>query len=344
MSDNNSEHVQEPYLPYVAVIPYRVQCDDNLPDSVKLYFGQLTALCQNGGYCWATDAWLSKMKKVPIGTIKEWNRKLEQAGYITRVTKNVSKGRCPKTNRDIWRKERKIFVNDAFAREKVSTPKVSKNVSKVWKSRPAQEGLKNQTYNSKTLSEKQQRRGASPVVASSEKKEQQADPELSAKQELLKEFNFPKKQLDSLTAFPKERIETALHAYKIKLQSDTIDNPRAWVTAAVKNGYVHVPTKKEKAQQAQAAAALKEENYFQESYHAEQQKKNNHKAARSLVDKYKENFNEKYKVNVFSKQTDIISPQGVQEIFYSSKDWKKTLENSIIELLKTKKKDKNDKT
>ncbi len=103
-------------LPYIAVIPYAIQSDEDLPDSVKIYFGQLTGLASKYGYVWATDENLSIMKNTSKRNIERWNKTLEDAGYITRETKNV-----PKEQEDGkwgWEKKRKIFVNEAFKREK----------------------------------------------------------------------------------------------------------------------------------------------------------------------------------------------------------------------------------
>lgn len=111
-------------LPYIAVIPYNVQSDDQLSDSCKLYYGQIVGFAKKTGYMWATDEQLSEMKGVSRRTIERWHTELESAGHIKRVTANV-----PVKGEDgsfFWTKKRKIYFNDGFSLVKpiVPTPPV----------------------------------------------------------------------------------------------------------------------------------------------------------------------------------------------------------------------------
>lgn len=69
---------------YYAIIPAEVRYDDRLSSSEKLLFGEITCLTQKTGECWASNKYFSKLYKVEERTIKNWFKKLEDLGYITR--------------------------------------------------------------------------------------------------------------------------------------------------------------------------------------------------------------------------------------------------------------------
>lgn len=122
-------------LPYVASIPYNVQIDNSICDGAKLYFGQLHALTVKFGYCWATDFQLAQMKGVSIRTIERWNKELDDAGHINRVTKNypvkTESGWC-------WIPKRKIYTNAAWL---ARHPKDQEKANSNFESETACEGV-----------------------------------------------------------------------------------------------------------------------------------------------------------------------------------------------------------
>ncbi len=69
---------------YYAIIPANVRYDDNITPNAKLLYGEITALCNDKGYCWATNKYFSKLYKVTDRTIQDWINQLEAGGYITR--------------------------------------------------------------------------------------------------------------------------------------------------------------------------------------------------------------------------------------------------------------------
>lgn len=69
---------------YYAIIPANVRYDNNLTDGAKLLYGEITALCNEKGYCWATNDYFSKLYKKDKSTIARWIKQLEQSGHITR--------------------------------------------------------------------------------------------------------------------------------------------------------------------------------------------------------------------------------------------------------------------
>lgn len=67
-------------------IPPQLYHDDNLSHAQKILLGRLHTLSQKTGYCWATNNYLSDDIGVTKLTIKRWLPKLEEQGYIDRVT------------------------------------------------------------------------------------------------------------------------------------------------------------------------------------------------------------------------------------------------------------------
>jgi uncharacterized phage protein (TIGR02220 family) len=70
---------------YYAIIPANVRYDQELTPNAKLLYGEITALCNEKGYCWAGNAYFSDLYKVTNRTITGWINSLEQKGYIQRT-------------------------------------------------------------------------------------------------------------------------------------------------------------------------------------------------------------------------------------------------------------------
>ena len=68
---------------YFAVIPANVRYDNELPASAKLLYGEITALCNEKGFCWAKNEYFSELYQVSEKTIKRWICALEKNKYIS---------------------------------------------------------------------------------------------------------------------------------------------------------------------------------------------------------------------------------------------------------------------
>ena len=68
---------------YYAIIPANVRYDKRLTDGAKLLYGEITALCNQEGYCWASNSYFAELYKVSNVTISKWVNQLARKGYIT---------------------------------------------------------------------------------------------------------------------------------------------------------------------------------------------------------------------------------------------------------------------
>jgi hypothetical protein len=67
---------------YYAIIPASVRYDKKLTPNSKLLYGEITALCNEKGYCWANNTYFSTLYKVSNRTITNWINELKGAGHI----------------------------------------------------------------------------------------------------------------------------------------------------------------------------------------------------------------------------------------------------------------------
>lgn len=67
---------------FYAIIPANVRYDKSLPANAKLLYGEITALCNEKGYCWATNNYFAELYEVAPETVSRWVSKLEKYGYL----------------------------------------------------------------------------------------------------------------------------------------------------------------------------------------------------------------------------------------------------------------------
>lgn len=108
----------EMHVGYYAIIPASVRYDSRLRPNEKLMYGEITALSNKHGYCFATNEYFAKLYGVSINSVSIWISNLQKFGYITREIVTSDKGKIT---------GRKIFINGSTAeisiQKKLDTPK-----------------------------------------------------------------------------------------------------------------------------------------------------------------------------------------------------------------------------
>ncbi len=67
---------------YYAIIPANVRYDDQLQASAKLLYGEISALLNEDGFCFASNAYFANLYGVTERTISGLISKLQQGGYV----------------------------------------------------------------------------------------------------------------------------------------------------------------------------------------------------------------------------------------------------------------------
>ena len=80
MAENKQEEINKAYY---AIIPATVRYDKDIPPNAKLLYGEITALCNQKGYCWATNEYFSNLYKCTKQSVSSWISKLKEKGYIS---------------------------------------------------------------------------------------------------------------------------------------------------------------------------------------------------------------------------------------------------------------------
>ena len=68
---------------YYAIIPAAVRYDNRLRANEKLMYGEITALTNKTGECWASNRYFAELYDVTTASVSKWIKHLEEMGYIT---------------------------------------------------------------------------------------------------------------------------------------------------------------------------------------------------------------------------------------------------------------------
>src|SRR5699024_4338596 len=67
---------------YYAIVPANVRYDKCITNGAKLLYGEITALSNQHGYCWASNSYFAKLYNVSNKTISRWISQLKNNNYI----------------------------------------------------------------------------------------------------------------------------------------------------------------------------------------------------------------------------------------------------------------------
>ena len=85
---------------YYAIIPADVRYDVRLTPNAKLLYGEITALCNEKGFCWAMNEYFADLYSVSKVSVSKWVGNLRDCGYIE-VQMQYKEGTKQITNRYI---------------------------------------------------------------------------------------------------------------------------------------------------------------------------------------------------------------------------------------------------
>lgn len=77
--------MEEKQRSYYAIIPANVRYDKDLAPNAKLLYGEITSLCSEKGYCWASNQYFAELYGVSVLSVKRWVNSLVTKGYVYRT-------------------------------------------------------------------------------------------------------------------------------------------------------------------------------------------------------------------------------------------------------------------
>lgn len=94
---------------YYAIIPANVRYDKDLSANAKLLYGEITSLCNEKGYCWASNQYFASLYSVSDRTIQNLIKQLSDKNYIKIEVINSN--------------QRNIYINFTSAEENFVPPR-----------------------------------------------------------------------------------------------------------------------------------------------------------------------------------------------------------------------------
>ncbi|MCZ4350765.1 MULTISPECIES: helix-turn-helix domain-containing protein [Enterococcus] len=141
---------------YYAIIPANVRYDKRLKPNTKLLYGEITALCNERGFCWAGNEYFADLYGVNKETISRWVSDLIKFGYLNReiiykegtnqiINRYLRINQYPideKRNTPIDEKvkDNNTSFNNTFNNIDHSSSKLKNDFDKLWKLYPRKKG------------------------------------------------------------------------------------------------------------------------------------------------------------------------------------------------------------
>lgn len=132
---------------YYAIIPATIRYDNTLKANEKLLYGEISALCNKKGECWANNKYFADLYDVSSRSITDWVSNLEKKGYVT-VTQAYDE-KEQKTEKRVIKivefKYSQIEVEDIPDTIEKTEKQLADDFEKLWKIYPKKFG-KNQAF------------------------------------------------------------------------------------------------------------------------------------------------------------------------------------------------------
>ena len=139
MNFNENENRKE--VSYFAIIPARVRYDNDLSANAKLLYGEITALSNAEGYCWANNQNFASLYNTTVRTVQRWIKQLVDKEYIiSEIIEDEI------TNEVI---ERRLYMNDICIKSNIHPH--DKNVMTPHDKNVMTPHDKNVIYNNKSI-------------------------------------------------------------------------------------------------------------------------------------------------------------------------------------------------
>ena len=137
----------EIFKSYYSIIPANVRYDKELKDKAKLLYGEITALCNEKGYCWATNNYFADLYGVSKETISRLVSNLADKGYV--------KVEIIYNGKQII--ERRIYISpEVIAQKSIPIDEIVNTPNDKKRNTPIDENVKEnntKTFNTKSLNQ-----------------------------------------------------------------------------------------------------------------------------------------------------------------------------------------------
>lgn len=144
------EAVEEISKNYFAVLPADVRYDKKLKDKAKLLYGEITALCNEKGYCWASNSYFAELYGISKETVSRLISNLCGQGYLN--VEIIHEGKVIKERRIHIQKSCNILTKSSIPLLTETSRPIDENVN-----HPIDENVKenntlvNNTINNKNI-------------------------------------------------------------------------------------------------------------------------------------------------------------------------------------------------
>jgi hypothetical protein len=109
---------------FYAIIPADVRYEKSLTANAKLLYGEITALCNQEGFCWADNKYFAALYSVDHKTISRWISSLENVGFLV-IEHYPEKGNMRKIF--IKNSARNLVTKSSLPSDKIITRVVTKS-------------------------------------------------------------------------------------------------------------------------------------------------------------------------------------------------------------------------